>query len=126
MPISIFVTVIVSYIWVYFLEHPDPELVPNYSLAVVWYACASVIFLLTEPLYIVSQMLLFVRAKVANSFIKNRISSVICSRCFPSNFKFLFQAGLLSTGIILRGIVTVFLVWFFPQYGVLNFCYAQV
>ena len=65
-PLGVVVTGLLSYVWMYVLEQPDPAVVPYYREAVVYYAIASVVYLISEPFYVVSQILLFARLKVCS------------------------------------------------------------
>lgn len=64
LPLSVGITSLLSYGWIYVLEQPDPDSVPYYGTAVVLYAIASVIYLICEPLYVISQLLLYAKLKV--------------------------------------------------------------
>ncbi|XP_002730908.1 man(5)GlcNAc(2)-PP-dolichol translocation protein RFT1-like [Saccoglossus kowalevskii] len=87
-----------AYFWVYFLEVPNPETIPNYSVGVVVYTLSAVLELLAEPLYVIAQVLLFVKLKV-------------------------IVEGL---AVFFRSVLTVILVLFFPHWGIITFCWAQL
>lgn len=51
-------------VWLWFLEVPDPETVPDYGPAVVLFALAGLQELLAEPLWVLAQAHMLVRLKV--------------------------------------------------------------
>ena len=63
-PFGIVNTCALGLVWSYCLHQPDESVVPHYHWAVISYAVAALIELSSEPVYIVSQILLFVRMKV--------------------------------------------------------------
>ena len=63
-PLGIVCSAILSAVWLYLLELPDPKIVPDYQTGVIAFGVSTVIELLSEPLYIMAQLLLFVRLKV--------------------------------------------------------------
>ncbi|XP_039250988.2 man(5)GlcNAc(2)-PP-dolichol translocation protein RFT1-like isoform X1 [Styela clava] len=97
-PIGLFFTSLLTYIWMNHLSKPDPVLVPYYSTAALIFGISVVIELLAEPLFIFAQALMFVRLRV------------------------------LSEGIpmILKCLTTVILIVLFPKMGILAFCVAQI
>lgn len=96
-PIGVSISFILGYLWIYHLESPDPSLVANYPLGVVVFAATGALELLSEQLWVVSQVFLFFRLKVVIEGIAN------FSRCF----------------------LTMFLVIYFPNLGIISFCLAQ-
>ncbi|XP_031570734.1 protein RFT1 homolog [Actinia tenebrosa] len=97
-PIGVALSSILGYIWIYYLERPDPALVSNYNLGVLVFASTGAVELLCEQLWVISQVFHFLRLKVVIEGIAN------FSRCF----------------------LTLFLVITFPNLGIICFCLAQV
>ncbi|EDO41402.1 predicted protein [Nematostella vectensis] len=97
-PIGVVTSALLGFVWIYYLEKPDPNIVANYSLAVVIFASTGAIELLSEQLWVISQVFLFFRLKVVIEGIANFVKCVL----------------------------TVFLVIVFPGLGVMSFCLAQV
>ena len=71
-PLGMVISMLLSYVWIYVPEQPNNQSVPHYQEAVICYAIASFIYLLSEPFYVISQILLYSRLKVC---------SVQCSVC---------------------------------------------
>ncbi len=63
-PIGLLCSGIFGFVWIYVLEVPDPDDVPHYNLGVVTFAISTWIEMLAEPLWVVSQILLYVRIRV--------------------------------------------------------------
>ncbi|CAH1782953.1 unnamed protein product [Owenia fusiformis] len=97
-PIGIIFTLVFASLWIYVLEQPDPSVVPNYSLGVIFFAVSAILELLSEPLWVISQTFLFVRLKVIVEGV------AIATRC----------------------ILTVVLLILFPQWGILIFSISQI
>lgn len=97
-PIGLLISVVLGYLWIYHLEIPDDTLVPNYTLGVLVFAGTGTLELLSEQLWVVSQVFLYFRLKIIVEGIAN------FSRCF----------------------LTVFLVICFPNLGIISFCIAQM
>ncbi|XP_064632920.1 protein RFT1 homolog isoform X2 [Lineus longissimus] len=98
LPISVFVASFFAYIWYYILEKPDPDLVPNYGIAVICFAVSTVIENLAEPLWVISQAFLFVRLRA--------IVDGIC--------------------LALRVLLTAVAVTYFPHWGLFGACCAHI
>lgn len=97
-PTSLLVSLALGWAWIYLLEPPDSKLVSSYSVGVVSFATSAVLVILSRPLYIVGQKCMFVKLKV--------LSAGIAELC--------------------KCILTVILVIFLPQFGLVNFAVAQV
>ncbi|PIK45196.1 hypothetical protein BSL78_17955 [Apostichopus japonicus] len=97
LPLGIISGAVFGFVWSTQLETPDPEVIPHYHLAVLIFATSAVLELLAEPLWVLGQAFLFVKLKVLIEGI------AIAGRC----------------------LLTVVLVVFFPQLGILAFCFAQ-
>uniref|UniRef100_H2YH75 Protein RFT1 homolog n=1 Tax=Ciona savignyi TaxID=51511 RepID=H2YH75_CIOSA len=98
LPVGIVITVFTTYFWRNILENPDPSMVGNYPEAVVVFGTCACMELVAEPLWVVAQLFLFVKLKV-------------------------IAEGL---AILIKCVVTVALVLFFPHWGLVSFCVAQV
>lgn len=96
-PLGVVLSVILSYVWLYYLEIPDPVKIANYPLAVLVFAASGSIELLSEQLWVVAQAFVFLRLKVVIEGIAN------FARC----------------------VITLGLVVFVPDLGIIAFCIAQ-
>lgn len=97
-PLGIICAGALSFIWSTQLEVPDPSVIPHYHVAVLLFALASVIELLAEPLWVLGQALLFVKLQVL----------------------------IRGFAITIKCILTLLLVVFFPNLGILSFCFAEL
>ena len=97
-PLGVVLSFALGYIWLYRLEVPDPVKIPNYSLAVFAFAASGSIELLSEQLWVVAQAFVFLRLKVIIEGIAN------FARC----------------------VITLGLVVFLPDLGIISFCLAQI
>ncbi|XP_074643284.1 man(5)GlcNAc(2)-PP-dolichol translocation protein RFT1-like isoform X2 [Tubulanus polymorphus] len=79
-------------------ELPDSNSVPHYQTAVICFALSCIIEMAAEPLWVIGQSFLFVRLKVVIE------GSAIATKC----------------------ILTVLLVFYWPQLGLYNFSIAQL
>ena len=90
--------VLLIYCWAYLFENPDPLAVPYYGIAVLVFGFCAWIELFAEPLWIIGQTFLFVKLKVISE----------------------------GLAILVKTIVTVLLVVWYPQWGLISFCCAMV
>ncbi|XP_067943669.1 man(5)GlcNAc(2)-PP-dolichol translocation protein RFT1-like [Watersipora subatra] len=90
--------IVLSYLWLFHLKLPDAELHFSYTVGVVCFSLSAVLEMLSEPVYIIGQKLLYVR----------------------------FAALLEGAALILKSIVTIVLVLLYPQMAILIFCFAQL
>ena len=97
-PLGALLSFVLGYVWLYLLEIPDPVKIPNYPLAVIVFAAGGSIELLSEQLWVVAQAFVFLRLKVVIEGIAN------FARCF----------------------ITLALVVFVPDLGIIAFCIAQM
>ncbi|XP_071485292.1 man(5)GlcNAc(2)-PP-dolichol translocation protein RFT1-like [Diadema antillarum] len=97
-PLGAVCAVILSYIWIALLTHPDPEIIPEYKFSVIAFAFSAVVELFAEPFWVIGQAMLFVRLKVVIEGV------AVAGRCF----------------------LTVLLLIAIPSLGVVSFCAAQV
>nr|DBA18761.1 TPA: hypothetical protein GDO54_016972 [Pyxicephalus adspersus] len=97
-PLGIGWSLILGWVWLRVLEAPDPEIIPHYGTGVLAFGVSAVVELAAEPFWVLAQAHLFVRLKVVAE----------------------------SLAIILRCSVTVILVLFCPQWGLLIFSFTQI
>ena len=97
-PLGVILSFALGYVWLYHLEVPDPMKIPNYPLAVLVFAASGSIELLSEQLWVVAQAFVFLRLKVIIEGIAN------FARC----------------------VITLGLVVFLPDLGIISFCVAQL
>ena len=97
-PLGVVLSFALGYVWLFHLEAPDPVKIPNYPLAVVVFAASGSIELLSEQLWVVAQAFVFLRLKVTIEGIANFV------RC----------------------VITLGLVVFIPELGIISFCLAQM
>ena len=97
-PLGVLLSSVLGYVWLYLLEIPDPVKIPNYPLAVIVFAACGSIELLSEQLWVVAQAFVFLRLKVVIEGIAN------FARC----------------------VITLGLVVFVPDLGIIAFCIAQM
>lgn len=55
---------ILGYVWISWLEQPDPAAVPYYGFGVAAYSISVVLEMIALPILVTSQALLFVKLKV--------------------------------------------------------------
>ncbi|PFX33256.1 Protein RFT1-like [Stylophora pistillata] len=96
-PLGVVLSIILGHVWLYYLEIPDPVKIPNYPLAVMVFAASGSIELLSEQLWVIAQAFVFLRLKVVVEGIAN------FARC----------------------VITLGLVVFVPDLGIIAFCFAQ-
>ena len=97
-PLGVLTALLLSHIWLNYIEQPDKDKVSNYPFAVVAFASSACIELLSEQLWVIGQVFLFLKLKVVIEGAAN------FARC----------------------LVTVFLVIVFPNLGIIAFCWAQL
>uniref|UniRef100_A0A803Y6L4 Protein RFT1 homolog n=1 Tax=Meleagris gallopavo TaxID=9103 RepID=A0A803Y6L4_MELGA len=97
-PLGVFWSVSLGFVWLHFLEVPDPSVVPHYRAAVVAFGLSAVVELLGEPFWVLAQAHLFVRLKVIAE----------------------------SLSVVTKCILTVILVILYPQWGLYIFSLAQL
>ena len=97
-PLGVMLSFLLGYVWLYLLEIPDPVKIPNYPLAVLVFAASGSVELLSEQLWVVAQAFVFLRLKVVIEGVAN------FARC----------------------VITLGLVLFVPDLGIIAFCIAQM
>ncbi|KAM6981293.1 man(5)GlcNAc(2)-PP-dolichol translocation protein RFT1 [Aplochiton taeniatus] len=98
LPLGILWSCLLVCVWLWLLEVPDAQTIPNYGPAVVLFALAALQELLAEPLWVLAQAHMFVRLKVVAE----------------------------SLAMIAKCILTVVLVVSAPQWGLYIFSAAQM
>lgn len=98
LPLGILWSCLLVCVWLWLLEIPDPQTIPNYGPAVMLFALAALQELLAEPLWVLAQAHMFVRLKVVSE----------------------------SLAMIAKCILTVVLVVSSPQWGLYIFSVAQI
>lgn len=98
LPLGILWSFLLVCVWLWLLEIPDPQIIPNYGPAVMLFALAALQELLAEPLWVLAQAHMFIRLKVVSE----------------------------SLAMIAKCILTVVLVVLAPQWGLYIFSAAQI
>uniref|UniRef100_A0A8C3X368 Protein RFT1 homolog n=1 Tax=Catagonus wagneri TaxID=51154 RepID=A0A8C3X368_9CETA len=97
-PLGVFWSLFLGWVWLQLLEVPDPNVVPHYGTGVVVFGLSAVVELLGEPLWVLAQAHMFVRLKVIAE----------------------------SLSVILKSILTALLVLWLPHWGLYIFSLAQL
>ncbi|XP_033066017.1 protein RFT1 homolog isoform X4 [Trachypithecus francoisi] len=97
-PLGVFWSLFLGWVWLQLLEVPDPYVVPHYATGVVLFGLSAVIELLGEPFWVLAQAHMFVKLKVIAE----------------------------SLSVILKSILTAFLVLWLPHWGLYIFSLAQL
>uniref|UniRef100_A0A4X1VMZ7 Protein RFT1 homolog n=1 Tax=Sus scrofa TaxID=9823 RepID=A0A4X1VMZ7_PIG len=96
-PLGVFWSLFLGWVWLQLLEVPDPNVVPHYGTGVAAFGLSAVVELLGEPLWVLAQAHMFVRLKVIAE----------------------------SLSVILKSILTALLVLWLPHWGLYIFSLAQ-
>ncbi|XP_032146093.1 protein RFT1 homolog isoform X3 [Sapajus apella] len=96
-PLGVFWSLFLGWVWLQLLEVPDPNVAPHYAAGVVLFGLSAVVELLGEPFWFLAQAHMFVKLKVIAE----------------------------SLSIILKSVLTVFLVLWLPHWGLYIFSLAQ-
>ncbi|XP_055985488.1 protein RFT1 homolog [Sorex fumeus] len=97
-PLGVFWSLFLGWVWLHLLEVPDPNTVPHYGTGVVVFGLSAVVELLGEPLWVLAQAHMFVKLKVIAE----------------------------SLSVILRSVLTALLVLWLPHWGLYIFSLAQL
>ncbi|XP_023045314.1 protein RFT1 homolog isoform X5 [Piliocolobus tephrosceles] len=97
-PLGVFWSLFLGWVWLQLLEVPDPHVVPHYATGVVLFGLSAVVELLGEPFWVLAQAHMFVKLKVIAE----------------------------SLSVILKSILTAFLVLWLPHWGLYIFSLAQL
>ncbi|XP_049951989.1 protein RFT1 homolog [Schistocerca serialis cubense] len=63
-PLSIFLSIVLGYLWLYVLKQPSHEITQHYSVGVYAICASCIIEMFCEPLYLTAQVFLFLRLKI--------------------------------------------------------------
>nr|XP_035958452.1 protein RFT1 homolog isoform X2 [Halichoerus grypus] len=96
-PLGVFWSLLLGWVWLQLLEVPDPNVVPHYGTGVVVFGLSAVVELLGEPFWVLAQAQMFVKLKVIAE----------------------------SLSVILKSVLTVFFVLWLPHWGLYIFSLAQ-
>uniref|UniRef100_A0A8C6IF45 Protein RFT1 homolog n=1 Tax=Mus spicilegus TaxID=10103 RepID=A0A8C6IF45_MUSSI len=96
-PLGIFWSSCLGWVWLQLLEVPDPDVVPYYGTGVLFFGLSAVVELLGEPFWVLAQAHMFVKLKVLAE----------------------------SMSVILRSVLTALLVLWLPHWGLYIFSLAQ-
>ncbi|XP_049632184.1 protein RFT1 homolog [Suncus etruscus] len=97
-PLGVFWSLFLGWIWLQWLEVPDPNTVPHYGTGVVVFGLSAVVELLGEPFWVLAQAHMFVKLKVIAD----------------------------SLSVILKSVLTALLVLWLPHWGLYIFSLAQL
>ncbi|EDL88985.1 RFT1 homolog (S. cerevisiae) (predicted) [Rattus norvegicus] len=97
-PLGIFWSLCLGWVWLQLLEVPDPNVVPYYGTGVLLFGLSAVVELLGEPFWVLAQAHMFVKLKVLAE----------------------------SMSVILRSVLTALLVLWLPHWGLYIFSLAQL
>uniref|UniRef100_M3YZE8 Protein RFT1 homolog n=2 Tax=Mustela putorius furo TaxID=9669 RepID=M3YZE8_MUSPF len=97
-PLGVFWSLFLGWVWLRLLEVPDPNVVSHYGTGVVVFGLSAVVELLGEPFWVLAQAQMFVRLKVIAE----------------------------SLSVILKSVLTAFLVLWLPHWGLYIFSLAQL
>ncbi|XP_045847694.1 protein RFT1 homolog isoform X2 [Meles meles] len=97
-PLGVFWSSFLGWVWLRLLEVPDPNVVSHYGTGVVVFGLSAVVELLGEPFWVLAQAQMFVKLKVIAE----------------------------SLSIILKSVLTAFLVLWLPHWGLYIFSLAQL
>ncbi|KAM9075067.1 man(5)GlcNAc(2)-PP-dolichol translocation protein RFT1 [Megaptera novaeangliae] len=97
-PLGVFWSVFLGWAWLQLLAVPDPDVIPHYGTGVVLFGFSAVVELLGEPFWVLAQAHMFVKLKVIAE----------------------------SLSVILKSVLTAFLVLCLPHWGLYIFSLAQL
>lgn len=97
-PLGVFWSLFLGWVWLRLLEVPDPDVVPHYGTGVVLFALSAVVELLGEPFWVLAQAHMFVKLKVIAE----------------------------SLSVVLKSVLTACLVLWLPHWGLHIFSLAQL
>ncbi|EPY76911.1 protein RFT1 isoform 4-like protein [Camelus ferus] len=96
-PLGVFWSLFLGWVWLQLLDVPDPNVIPHYGTGVLVFGLSAVVELLGEPFWVLAQAHMFVKLKVIAE----------------------------SLSVILKSILTAFLVLWLPYWGLYIFSLAQ-
>ncbi|XP_012494000.1 PREDICTED: protein RFT1 homolog [Propithecus coquereli] len=97
-PLGVFWSLFLGWVWLQLLEVPDPDVIPHYRTGVVLFGLSAVVELLGEPFWVLAQAHMFIKLKVITE----------------------------SLSVILKSVLTAFLVLWVPHWGLYIFSLAQL
>lgn len=119
-PVSIVIGSVLSWVWLYMLESPDPELVPGYTFAVICFTLSAILEILARPLFIVARKLMFAKLRV----LQNGLSelsycslTVLLTVVMPENGLVNFAIAHILYGIVGGGIYYVYFTYYMRSRG---------
>lgn len=86
---------LLGWIWLRWLERPDPNVVPHYGTGVVVFGLSAVVELLGEPFWVLAQAHMFVKLKVSVTFAVSR-------KCEESEKVFFFLNAFIRENVFFR------------------------
>ncbi|XP_075403635.1 man(5)GlcNAc(2)-PP-dolichol translocation protein RFT1 isoform X3 [Tenrec ecaudatus] len=103
-PLGAFWSLLLGWVWLHWLEVPDPNAVPHYGAGVVLFSLAAVVELLGEPFWVLAQAHLFVRLKVTAESLAVILKSTLTAclvLCWPHWGLSIFSLAQLSYAVVL-------------------------
>ncbi|XP_037284505.2 man(5)GlcNAc(2)-PP-dolichol translocation protein RFT1 [Rhipicephalus microplus] len=88
LPICVFIGAVMSFVWLFVLERPDPMVATGYTLGVHCVVISVIIEVLAEPLYVVSQAFHYIKFKiffVGSGITLRCIIMAVLVACNPEN-----------------------------------------
>ncbi|XP_019402975.1 PREDICTED: protein RFT1 homolog isoform X1 [Crocodylus porosus] len=112
-PLGVFWSLFLGWVWLRLLEVPDPDVVPHYEFGVIAFGLSAVVELLGEPFWVLAQAHLFVRLKViaeSLSILSKCLLTVILVALLPHWGLYIFSlAQLLYTSVLVLCYVIYFM-----------------
>ncbi|KYO46395.1 RFT1-like protein [Alligator mississippiensis] len=112
-PLGVFWSLFLGWVWLQLLEVPDPDVVPHYEFGVIAFGVSAVVELLGEPFWVLAQAHLFVRLKViaeSLSIFSKCLLTVILVALLPHWGLYIFSlAQLLYTSVLVLCYVIYFM-----------------
>jgi hypothetical protein len=71
-PLGIFWSSCLGWVWLQLLEVPDPDVVPYYGTGVLFFGLSAVVELLGEPFWVLAQAHMFVKLKVSEPLVTRK------------------------------------------------------
>ncbi|KAK7101753.1 man(5)GlcNAc(2)-PP-dolichol translocation protein RFT1-like [Littorina saxatilis] len=76
-PLGVLISTLLSMVWLYLLETPDPSIVASYGVGVVAFAVSGCLEILAEPLFVTGQAFLFIKLKVLSLGLSQAVKCVV-------------------------------------------------
>lgn len=71
-PLGVFWSLLLGWVWLQLLEVPDPNVVPYYGAGVVCFGLSAVVELVGEPFWVLAQAHMFVKLKVSEPLVNGK------------------------------------------------------